>query len=147
MAMYSVVILFHFCQNVAKLEGILCCKRHKKKIIKLPWELEGFGYNPFWPPSISALYRDLYLRKMKIVTHYFVLRFEFFSLDSKCVYDKLLKSKPNIISVLWQRRSTWIFGEISFNLRVVNYSFFWYWSSRKGLCGEGAQAHFPDSGW
>ena len=28
--MYSVVILFHFCQNVAKLEGILCYKRQKK---------------------------------------------------------------------------------------------------------------------
>ena len=53
--MYSVVILFHFCQNVAKLEGILCCKRQKKIIIKLPRELEEFGYNPFWPPSISVL--------------------------------------------------------------------------------------------
>ena len=83
--MYSVVILFHFCQNVAKLEGILCYKR-QKKLIKLPWELEGFGYNPFWPPSISAL--EIYTEN----ENYFVLRFEFFCLDSKCIYDKLLKS-------------------------------------------------------
>ena len=88
--MYSVVILFHFCQNVAKLEGILCCKRQKKNN-QTSSRTRRVWLQPLLAPFyISA--RDLYLRKMKIATHYFVLRFEFFSLDSKCIYDKLLKA-------------------------------------------------------